>query len=107
MKCELYLPVIEGSILKFAVPNPEFTFFAGIKPQKRYRATSRKRFVKLCMADGESRNFANLLAETARENHHSYQLEYFSLTVGAETLRNVILGKYEPQSAETQKENRK
>ncbi|MBQ3989499.1 MAG: hypothetical protein II630_01545 [Bacteroidales bacterium] len=82
---------LDGTIRKFSIP--EQTFTVRIKPQKRYKATSRKRFVKLCMADGESRNFANLLAEVARENRHSYQLEYFSLLVGAETLRNVVIGK--------------
>lgn len=82
---------LDGAIQKFSIP--EQTFTARIKPQKRYKATSRKRFVKLCMADGESRNFANLLAEVARENHHSYQLEYFSITVCAETLKNIVLSK--------------
>lgn len=82
---------LDGAIQKFSIP--EQTFTVRIKPQKRYKATSRKRFVKLCMADGESRNFANLLAEVARENHRSYQLEYFSLLVGSETLKNVVIGK--------------
>lgn len=82
---------LDGAIQKFSIP--EQTFTVRIKPQKRYKATNRKRFIKLCMADGESRNFANLLAEVARENHHSYQLEYFSLLVGADTLRNVVIGK--------------
>lgn len=82
---------LDGAIQKFLIP--EQTFTVRIKPQKRYKATSRKRFVKLCMADGESRNFANLLAEAARENHHSYQLEYFLLLVGADTLKNVVIGK--------------
>lgn len=82
---------LDGAIRKFSIP--EQTFTVRIKPQKRYKATSRKRFVKLCMADGESRNLANFLAEVARENHHSYQFEYFFLTVSAETLRNVMLSK--------------
>lgn len=47
-----------------------------LKLSKRWRCNSRKRFVKLLMADGISRDGANLLALVARFYKRSYQGAY-------------------------------
>lgn len=76
--------------------NFDGDFKAIIKPLKRYTATNRKRFVKLCMADGESRNFANELAEVVYENRKdrmSYKFQYLMMVVGAGLLEDGLRSK--------------
>lgn len=46
---------------------------------KRYRCRSRKRFVKLLMSEGYSRNWAREWADFMRRQGYSYQDAYFEM----------------------------
>lgn len=74
-----------------------------LKPSKRNRATNRKRFIKLCMADGDSRNSANALAKGIRAAGYSYKNFYFSISICAEMFKSSVSARQrvvEPSSAE-------